>query len=192
MIELIKKIRNQTGAGVVDIKKALDEAQGSEDKAIEILRKKGLEKAGKKGDREAKEGIITSYVHTDGKTAAMVKVLCETDFVARTEEFKQLARDLAMQVVAMNPLAVKPENVSQELIDQQKTVWIEELATENKPKDVVEKIMQGKEEKLRSQNSLLGQAFIKDQDRTVEEVIKEKISQIGENIVVEGFHRMEL
>ena len=120
MIELIKKIRSETGAGVIDIKKALEEANGNEKDAVDILRRRGLEKAGKKGDREAKEGIIASYVHTNGKVAVLVKVLCETDFVARNDEFKELATDLAMQIAAMNPKSISPEDVSQSFIDEYK------------------------------------------------------------------------
>ena len=192
MIELIKKIRNQTGAGVVDIKKALDEANGSEEKAREILRRKGLEKAEKKGGRKATEGVIATYTHTDNKNAAMVKILCETDFVARNEEFQELAKDIAMQIVAMRPLSVRPEDVSSELVEDQRKLWQEELSKEKKPKDVMQKIMEGKEAKLRNQNSLLGQTFIKDQERTVEEIIKEKVAKMGENILTEEFYRMEL
>lgn len=192
MIELIKKIRNQTGAGVVDIKKALDQAGGIEEQAIKILRQKGLEKAEKKGGREAKEGVIATYVHTNGKNAAMVKVLCETDFVARNEEFLALAKDIAMQIVGMNPLCIHPEDFPADLVEEQKVFWEKEISAEKKPQNVIEKIMQGKEEKLRKQNALMTQAFIKDQDRTVEEVIKEKIAKIGENIIVEEFHKMEL
>ncbi len=192
MLELIKKIREETGAGVIDVKKALDEAGGDEEKARQILRKRGLEKANKKGDRSTKEGLIFSYVHADGKSAAMVKLLCETDFVARNEDFKALANDLAMQVVAMNPMAVKPEDVPADVIEELKKDWQEELKKENKPEEIKEKIMQGKEDKFRKDNSLLGQSFIKDQDLTVGDLLKEKIATIGENIIVEDFFRMEI
>lgn len=192
MIELIKQIRNQTGAGVIDIKKALEEAGGDEKKAIEVLRRKGLEKAGKKEGRDAKEGIVATYVHSNGKIASLVKVLCETDFVARNKEFQGLAKDLAMQIAAMNPICVKPEDVPEEEVSQQREEWKKELAKENKPQDVMEKIMNGKEQKFRNEKALISQAFIKDQNLTVEDVIKEKIATIGENIVVEEFVRMEL
>lgn len=192
MKELIKKIRNNTGAGVIDIKKALEEAGGKEKKAIEILKRKGLEKADKKGDRSAKEGIISSYVHTNGKVASMVKLLCETDFVARNEEFKTLANDLAMQVAAMNPKSVSPDKLPKELINQHKNDWKKEVEEEGKPKEIARKILEGKEKKFRNEHALLTQAFIKDQDKTVEEIVKEKIAIIGENIVVEDFVRIEL
>ncbi len=192
MLETIKKIREQTGAGVIDIKKALDEAKGKEDEAIKILKKKGLEKADKKSDRSAEEGVIATYVHTNGKVAALVKVLCETDFVGKNEEFQELAKDVAMQVVAMNPKSISPEDVSADLIKEQKEIWLEEIEKEGKPKEITEKIIQGKEQKFRSENALLSQSFVKDSDQTVEEMIKEKIAKMGENIVVKEFTRMEL
>jgi len=192
MLELIKKIRNQTGAGMVDIKKALEEAKGNEEEALKILRKKGIEKAAKKADREAGEGTIGVYVHTDGKKVALVKLLCETDFVADNEEFQQLAKDLAMQVAAMDPVAVSPEEVPEKLIIDQKTAWKEAAEKEGKPAEIAEKILSGKEQKLRNEMSLLGQAFVKDPESTVEEVIKEKIAKVGENIKVGEFTRMEL
>jgi elongation factor Ts len=192
MIELIKKIRNQTGAGVIDIKKALEEADGKEKEAVEILKRKGLEKADKKGERSAKEGIIASYVHTNGKVACLIKVLCETDFVARNEEFKELANDLAMQVAAMNPQSVSPQELSQELVDQYKEDWEKEVKQEGKPKEIAQKILAGKEQKFRNEHALLTQSFIKDPDQTVEELIKSKIAKIGENIVVEDFIRMDI
>jgi len=191
-MELIKKIRTKTGAGVIDIKKALEEAEGKEKEAIEILRRKGLEKADKKGDRVAKEGIISSYVHTNGKVATLVKVLCETDFVARNEEFKGLANDLAMQVAAMSPVSVSSDKIPQELVDQHKADWEKEAKEEGKPEEIAKKILAGKEQKFRNEHALLTQAFIKDQDKTVEDVIKEKIAKIGENIIVEDFVRVEL
>ncbi len=192
MLDLVKKIRQQTGAGVIDVKKALDEADGDEKKALEILHKRGLEKAARKGDREAREGVVTSYVHSNGKVAALVKILCETDFVARNDEFQEFAKDVAMQVTAMNPKAVAPEDVPEDMIENQKKFWKEEVEKEGKPAEVAEKIMEGKEKKFRAENALLSQAFIKDQDRTVEEVLKEKIATIGENIIIENFVRLEL
>ncbi len=192
MIELIRKIRNQTGAGVIDIKKALEEVDGDERKAIEVLRNKGLEKASKKEGRDVKEGIIVSYVHTNNKVASIVKMLCETDFVARNEEFQQLAKDIAMQVVAMSPLSIRPEDVPKKKVEEKKKEWKKELLDEKKSEEVMKKIMQGKEQKFRKEHALISQAFIKDQDQTVEEIIKSKISKIGEKIVIEEFMRMEL
>jgi len=192
MVNKIKEIRDKTGAGVIDIKKALDEAKGDEKQALEILRKRGLEKADRKSDRNVGEGLIVSYVHSTGKLAVLVKVFCETDFVAKNDEFRSLARDLAMQIAAMNPLAVNPEEIDQEIVDEKIKTWKEELEKEGKKKEIIAKIIEGKEQKFRNENALLKQAFIKNQDVTVEEYIKEKISKLGENIKVGKFVRMEL
>lgn len=190
MIKLVKEIRAQTGAGVVDIKKALDEASGDKEKAIKILRKRGLEKAVKKESREASEGFLGSYVHMDGKMGVFVKLLCETDFVARNEEFRDLARDLAMHIAAMDPQAVNKEDVSDELVADHKEFWIEEV--KGKPEDIIKKILKGKEDKFRSEKALLSQSFVKNPELTVEEVIKDKIAKMGENIKVEDFVRFQL
>jgi elongation factor Ts len=190
MMEKIKKIREMTGAGVVDIKKALDEASGDETRAVEILRKKGLEKADKKGGRETKEGTIGFYVHTTGKIASWVKVYCETDFVAKNNEFQQLAKDLAMQVAAMDPMTARPEDISECIIEEKGIEWKKEL--EGKPDEIAKKIMSGKEDKFRKENSLLGQAFIKDQDISVEDHVKSIIAKVGENIQVGDIGRVEL
>lgn len=192
MLELIKKIRNQTGAGVIDVKKALDEAKGDEGKTIELLRKRGLEKAAKKGGRDASEGIIASYVHSNRKVAVLVTLLCETDFVAMNEEFIALGEDIAMHVAAMNPKSIAPDEVPEDIVEEHKKMWAEELKNEGKPAEIVEKIMIGKEQKLRGENALLSQAFVKEPERTVEDMIKEKAGKMGENIKVGEFTRMEL
>lgn len=192
MIKKIKKIRETTGAGVVDVKKALEESKGDEEKAIKIIRQKGLEKADKKEGREVKEGVVGVYVHTNNKVAALIKVYCETDFVARNEEFQELARDLAMQVTAMHPKALKPKEIKEEEIGPQKKDWAEELKKEKKPQDILDKIMEGKESKLRNELALMSQSFVKDPEKTVEEHVKEKIAKIGENIQVGEFVVMEI
>lgn len=192
MLELIKKIREKTGAGIVEVKKALEEAQGDESKAIEILRKRGQEKASKKAERSAQEGVIASYIHSNNKIGAMVKLCCETDFVARNEEFKALAQDIAMHVTALAPQYLKPENVSEEMVAKEKDIWIEQLKNEGKPENIWEKILAGKEKKLREEMSLLTQPFVKNPDQTVEELITEKIAKMGENIQVVEFVRFEL
>jgi len=174
------------------VKKALDESGGNEEKAIEILRKNGSAKALKKADREAKEGIIVSYIHSNNKIGALVKLYCETDFVGRNEEFQELGRDIAMQVAAMNPQFVKPEEVGAELIEKEKAIWTEQLKAENKPADIMEKIMAGKEKKFREEISLLTQPFVKDPEKTVGDLVTEKISKTGENIQVGDFVRFEL
>lgn len=192
MLEKIKKIREKTGAGVVDVKKALDEAKGDEEKAIELLRKKGQAKAVKKADREAKEGIVVSYVHSNKRVGAMVKLLCESDFVAMNDEFQELGKDIAMHITAMNPKFIRPEDVSAEVIAKEKEIWTEQLKSEKKPEAIMAKIMEGKEKKLREEMALLTQPFIKNPDITIGELIAEKIGKIGENIQVGEFFRMEL
>lgn len=192
MLELIKKIREKTGAGIVMVKQALEEAKGNEEKAIEILRKKGQDKAVKKIDREAKEGVVISYIHSNNKVGAIVKLYCETDFVARNSEFQELAKDIAMHIVAMNPKFLRPEDVAQELVEKEKEIWTEQLRQEKKPEAMLEKIMAGKEKKFREENSLLSQPFVKEQGITVGELIAEKIGKIGENIQVGEFVRYEL
>ena len=181
-----------TGAGMVDIKKALTEADGDEAKALEVLRKKGLEKASKKAARETQEGVIASYIHSNGKVGAIVKLLCETDFVARNDEFKSLATDIAMHVTAMNPTYVKPEEVSEEMVAKEREIWTEQLKGENKPENIIPGILAGKEKKFREEISLLTQNFVKNPDQTIEALLSEKIAKIGENIQVGEFRRLEL
>lgn len=192
MLELIKKIRERTGAGVVAVKKALDEAGGNEEKAIEILRKLGQSKAAKRAEREAHEGVVVSYVHSNNRVGALVKLLCETDFVARNEEFQQLGRDIAMHVTAMNPKFIKPEDVTEEMVAKEKEIWQAQLAGEGKPAEMMEKIMAGKEKKFREEAALLTQSFVKNPDITIGDLIVEKVGKIGENIQVGEITRLEL
>ena len=192
MLEQIKKIREQTGAGMVDVKKALEEANGNEEKAVEILRKKGQSKAVKKAERKVGEGVIGSYIHSNGKIGAMVKLYCETDFVARNEEFQELARDIAMHISAMNPQFLNPEDVKSEMVDKEKEIWTEQMKSENKPEEVMQKIMEGKEKKFREELSLATQPFVKNPDLTISELVTEKISKMGENIKIGDFIRFEL
>lgn len=191
-LDQIKTLREKTGAGMVDVKKALEEAGGNEEKAVKILRSRGHSKALKKAGRVAKEGIITSYIHSNNKIGVMVQLLCETDFVARNSEFQQLARDIAMHIAAMNPRFIKPEEVSKELIDKEKEIWKEQLKNEKKPAPIRDKILEGKEKKFREEVSLLAQPFVKNPDITVGDLIAEKVGKIGENIQVGKFVRFEL
>jgi len=192
MLDLIKKIREKTGAGVLDVKKALDESENDEEKAVEILRKKGYDKALKKASREAKEGVVLSYIHSNKKIGSLVKLYCETDFVARNSEFQELGKDIAMQVAAMNPLVIKPEDLSQEIIEKEKSIWIAQLKQEGKTDELIDKILVGKEKKFREENALLTQLFVKNPDITIEELITKKISKTGENIQLGEFMRLEL
>lgn len=191
-LDIIKKLREKTGAGVVDAKKALEEAAGDEQKAIEILRVKGHAKAAKKSERSANEGIISSYIHTNNKIGVLAKLFCETDFVARNSEFQELGRDIAMHIAAMNPQFVKPEEVSEELIEKEKKIWKEQMAQEKKPETILAKIMEGKEKKFREEISLMSQPFVKNPDITVGDLVAEKVGKIGENIQIGKFIRFEL
>jgi len=192
MLDLIKKIREKTGAGVVQVKKALDEAKGNEEKAIEILRAQGAGKALKKADRETKEGVVVSYIHSNNKVGALVKLFCETDFVARNEQFQELAKDIAMHITAMNPAVIKPEEISVDLVEKEKNIWQQQLAQEGKPTEMIAKIMEGKEKKFREESALLTQAFVKDPSMTINDLLTEKINKIGENIQIGEFVRYEL
>ena len=188
----VSELRAMTGAGIVDCKKALEEAGGDLQAAAELLRKKGIAKAGNKAARATSEGLVYSYVHGNGKVGAMVEVLCETDFVARTEGFKELCHDLALQIVAMNPLYVSKDMVPPEVVEKEKSLSAEEFAGSNKPAEMVAKIVEGKLGKWYSEVCLMDQAFIKDEDKTVEDVVKEGIAKTGENIQVRRFVRFAM
>ena len=177
---------------MVIVKEALQEAGGDEAKAIEILRKKGQDKALKKAGRETREGLVVSYIHSNGKMGALAKVFCETDFVARTDEFQALAKDIAMHVAAMDPKVLRPEDVPVVLVEKEREIWREQLKNEGKPEAMWEKIMIGKEDKFRKEQSLLTQAFVKEPKMTVGDLVQEKVAKIGENIQVGEFVRFEL
>jgi len=191
-MDMVKKLRQMTGAGVMDCKKALEEAEGDFDKAIEVLRKKGAAKAAKKAARETSEGIITSYVHFNGRIGVLLELNCETDFVARTDEFKELAYNLAKQVAAMNPRWVSRESVPQDVIEKEKEIYREQLKNSGKPDHVVEKIIEGKLEKFFQENCLLEQDYIFEDGKKVKDIITEAVAKIGENIQVSRFVRMEV
>lgn len=191
-INTVSELRAMTGAGIVDCKKALDEAGGDLAKAAEILRKKGIAKAGSKGERATKEGLVDSYIHGNGKVGVLVEVQCETDFVARTEQFKEFVHEVALQVSATNPLYVSPDQIPQEVVEKEKELAMHEFDGSSKPKEVIEKIASGKIEKYYSEVCLLNQAYIKDEDKTVGELLKEMIAKTGENIIVKRFSRFSL
>ena len=190
--EMVKKLRDMTGAGMMDCKKALEEADGDFEKAVEILRKKGAAKAAKKAGRATREGIITSYIHFNGRIGVLLELNCETDFVARTDEFKELAYNLAKQVAAMNPKWVSREDVPQEVIEKEKEIYREQLKDSGKPEHVIEKIIEGKLEKFFEENCLLEQEYIFEEGKKVKDIINEAIGKIGENIRVSRFVRMEV
>ena len=188
-IEEIKKLKELTGLGLTDAKKAL--ADGDFDKALEALRKKGLTKAEKKGDREAREGLVEAYVH-GGRIGVIVEVNCETDFVARTEDFKNFAHQVAMQIAAMAPIYASEADIPEEEIARVKAEAEERVAKENKPADIAAKIVDGQVKKYFAEKVLLSQAYIMDDSKTVEQFLKETVAKLGENIVVRQFSRIEL
>ncbi len=188
-MDAVKELREKTGAGVGDCRKALIEAGGNIEKAIDYLREKGIASAAKKSSRTAKEGRIYSYIHTNGKVGAMVEINCETDFVARTDEFENLLKDIAMQIAAMSPLYVKREDIPQEVLDKEREIYKAQLKDSGKPENIVDKIVEGKIEKYYKDVCLLEQAYIKDDSKTVDTIIKEKIAKLGENIIVKRFAR---
>ncbi|MBU2028572.1 elongation factor Ts [Patescibacteria group bacterium] len=188
----IKNLRERTGAGVVDVKKALEESLGDEEKALEIIRKKGQAKAAKKVGRSAKEGILGMYIHSNNKVGAMVKLFCETDFVGRNEEFKELARDLATHITASNPEYLNPEDVPDFRIEKEREIWKEQLLSQGKKEMMLDKILAGKEKKFRDEVALLSQPFVKNPEITVKELVDEKIGKIGENIQIGEFIRFEI
>jgi elongation factor Ts len=188
----VKELREMTGAGMMDCKKALAESKGNVQEAVDYLRKKGLSAAAKKAERATKEGLIGSYVHSNGKIAVLVEVGCETDFVARTDDFKALVRDLAMHVAASNPLAVRREEIDPGLVARERELMAAQVAEMGKPAQVVEKIIEGKLEKWYADNALMEQPFVKDPDRKISDVVSGVIAKLGENIQVRRFMRMAL
>lgn len=190
-VDDIKKLRELTGVGLTDAKKALVETDGDFDKALEAMRKKGLTKAEKKGDREAREGLIEGYVHS-GRIGVVVEVNCETDFVARLDDFKTLAHEIAMQIAAMSPKYVSEADIPAEEMERVKTELMASDALASKPEEMREKIVEGQLKKHFVEQVLMSQAYILDDSKTVEQHIKEAIAKLGENIVVRQFRRIEL
>ena len=190
--ELVKALRDRTGAGVMDCKKALQETAGDLDKAVDYLRRMGIASAAKREGRATKEGIIGAYIHPGGRLGVLVEVNCETDFVARTEEFQNLVRNLAMQIAAANPLAVDRESLPRELVEREREIYRAQALNEGKPEKIIDRIVEGKLEKYYREVCLLEQPYIKDPDISVRELILEAMSKLGENITVRRFARFRL
>lgn len=188
----IKELREMTGAGMMDCRKALEETNGDIEKAVEWLRKKGIASADKKAGRTAAEGIVTSYIHGDGRVGVLLEVNIETDFAAKNEDFRNMVRDIAMQIAAMNPSWVRREDVPEDVIAKERDIAATQMRNEGKPENIIDKIVDGRMEKFFGENVLLEQAFIKDEDKTVEQLVKEMVGTIGENIQVRRFARFEL
>jgi elongation factor Ts len=190
--EKVKELRDKTGSGIMDCKEALKVAGGNFDKAIEYLREKGMSAATKKSSRATKEGAVTSYIHMEGKVGVMVELNCETDFVAKTQDFRTLSKDIAMHIAAMNPLYVKAEEVPADVIESERGIYKKQALAEGKPEKIVERIIDGKLKKYYEDVCLMNQRFIKDQDMTIEKLVKNAIAKTGENIVVRRFVRYQL
>lgn len=195
MLDVIKELREKSGAGMMDCKNALKEAKGDTGKALEILRKRGLSIAKQKSSRSAKEGIVQSYVHMGGKIGVLVEINCETDFVARNDDFKNFAKDVAMQITAANPSYMKREDVPQEVVEKEKEIFkaqIEQPGGKPKPANVIENIITGKLEKFYEEACLLEQPFIKDPNIKIKDLLVSLIAKIGENIIIRRFKRYQL
>ncbi|MDL2280812.1 translation elongation factor Ts [Selenomonadales bacterium OttesenSCG-928-I06] len=190
--QMVKELRERTGAGMMDCKKALVEVEGNIEKAVDYLREKGLAAAAKKAGRVASEGVIESYIHGGGRIGVLLELNCETDFVAKTDGFKALAKDIAMQIAAANPTYVSREEVSEEDINREKEIFKAQALNEGKPANIVEKMIDGRMEKYYKEICLLEQQFIKDPDKTIQQMITENIAKIGENINVRRFVRYQL
>jgi elongation factor Ts len=190
--QMVKELRERTGAGMMDCKKALQENEGDLDKSIDFLRKKGIASAEKKASRVAAEGAVGSYIHGTGSIGVLVEVNCETDFVARTDEFQGLVRDIAMHIAAADPRFVRREEVTESVLDKEREIYAEQMREEGKPEKIIPKIVEGKIEKYYAEAVLLEQPFVKNSDQTVNEMLIERIAKIGENIQVRRFARFKL
>lgn len=188
----VRDLREKTGAGIMDCKKALSETKGDLEKAVDYLRQKGLAAASKKAGRTATEGLVGSYIHAGGKIGVLVEVNCETDFVARNEEFQSLVRDIAMHIAAANPLYVSRDEISAELVEKEKEIFKAQALESGKPEKIIEKIIEGRVDKFCAEISLMEQSFVKNPDVTIEHLIKESIAKIGENISIRRFSRFHV
>jgi elongation factor Ts len=189
---MVKDLREKTGAGIMDCKEALTECDGDLEKAVDFLRKKGLATAAKRAGRVLSEGVVQSYIHMDGKLGVMVEVNCETDFVAKNEDFKAFAKNIAMHIAATNPVAIKPEDVPEAIIAREKEIYRAQVLEMGKPEHIADKIVDGKMQKFFKESCLLNQDYVRDPDITVSDVLNELIAKIGENITVRRFVRFKI
>jgi elongation factor Ts len=187
---MVGDLRAKTGAGLMDCKKALAETDGNEEQAIDLLRKKGIASAAKKADRSASDGLVESYIHMGGKVGVLVELNCETDFVAKTDAFKALVRDIAMHIAATNPICVNREDIPADVVAKEKEIAASQIT--GKPENIVEKIVAGKLEKFYQENALMEQPFVKNTDQTIQEMLKEQIAKMGENMVIRRFARFQI
>jgi len=191
-IEKIKQLREETAAGMMDVKRALDESDGDVEGARRVLRERGQAIAAKKSARETHEGLIEAYVHFNGRVGVLIEVNCETDFVARTPEFKEFARNVALHVASMNPLTVSPEDILREALDEERAIAESQAAEMGKPAEITTRIVEGRMQKFVNEKALLTQPYVKEPDKTVGELLQETIQRVGENIVIRRFVRYEL
>ena len=189
---MVKELREKSGAGMMDCKKALTETDGDFEKALDVLRKKGIAKAAKRADREAKEGVIYSYIHPGSKLGVLVEVNCETDFVANTDDFQGFAKNVAMHIAAASPLAIKREELDQAIVDKEMEIFIDQAKASGKPDNIIEKIAQGRIEKYYAEVCLLEQAYVKDMDVTIQQLLTDTIAKVGENINIKRFARFRI
>jgi elongation factor Ts len=189
---IVKKLREKTGAGMMDCKKALVETDGEIDKAVDFLRKSGIAKAEKKGERTAKEGLVFSYIHHGGRLGVLLELNCETDFVAKTDGFSDLANNISMQIAATNPLSISRDEIDQSVLDREKEIFADQAKESGKPDNIIDKIVEGRVEKFFAESCLLEQQYIKDPDRKVLDLITESVATLGENIVVNRFIRFAI
>jgi elongation factor Ts len=190
--DLVKKLRDKTGAGMMDCKRALEAANGDMEAAIDHLRKKGAATAAKRADRETNQGVVEAYIHAGGRIGVMIELNCETDFVAKTPGFKQLAHDIAMQAAAMNPQYILRENITQATIDKELEIYREQAKNEGKPAEIADKIAQGRLDKFYQEFVLMEQSFIKDSGKTIKDIIDEEIGRVGEKITIKRYVRYQL
>ena len=188
----VKDLRDKSGCGMMECKQALVEANGNQDKAFEILRKKGAAKAQKKASRDAKEGSIISYIHPGSKLGVLLELNCETDFVANTDDFKDLGNDICMHIAATSPLSVKVEDISSDIIEKEKEIYTDQAKKSGKPENIIDKMVEGRLKKFYQENVLLEQNFVKDPSKTITDLITEKVSVLGENIVINNFSRFQV
>jgi elongation factor Ts len=189
---MVKELRDATAAGILDCRKALEATGGDFAKAVDFLREKGLAQAAKRMDRTAQEGMIHAYIHAGGRIGVMVEVNCETDFVARTEEFQGFVNDVALQIAAMGPLAIERNDIPAEVLEHERALYRAQALEEGKPESVIDRIVEGRMEKFYKQACLLEQDFIRDEDQTIDQLLKTQISKTGENIIIRRFARYEL
>ena len=189
---IVKDLRSRTGAGIMDCKEALVDSDGNVEKALDFLRKKGIAKAEKKAGREADQGVVLSYIHPGNRIGVLVEVKCETDFVAKTDGFQTFVKDVAMQIAATNPLSVTRDGIDSVVVDKEKEIFTEQAKLSGKPDNVLEKIIEGRIEKFHQENCLLEQSFIKDSDKSVQDILMETIATLGENISIARFSRFEV